>query len=125
MNDLKPQGIDGNLSNPDTSKKTPDSPLESVYVTIDDFNVFEAYHNPAENWNGWICPFFTLREAKKMIGSDGFDGLSYNEEKDVFFDTDSDEEFSPITLTTTDGVKQLYPVGAYYWAWDTYEVEDH
>lgn len=97
--------------------------LASVECTTDDMKYYAGYYDDTEDWNGFLCPWFTLEEGMKMVESREFEGLQYNEELGHFTSEDSDEAFEPQVKQTIDGSKILYPIGAYYWAWSKYEFK--
>ena len=77
-----------------------------------------AYLDPAEDWNGWACPYFERAEVERMAAwlPEFDDSLVYDEESDAFrttYDPDLVETFSG---TDIDG-RRLYPIGAGSWTW--------
>lgn len=87
-------------------------------------------------WNGWATPYFEKKaataifkesvKAYKEMG-EAYKGpkeefkWSYDEKKDVFtFQGPHDEEPEPVKggeIVTTEGVKNVYGIGAYSWTW--------
>lgn len=80
--------------------------------------VHRAYLDPAEEWNGWACPYFERAEVERMAAwlPEFDDLLVYDEESDAFsttYDPDLTETFPG---TDIDG-RHLYPIGAGSWTW--------
>lgn len=94
--------------------------LARVECTIDDVEHYAGYYDDTKDWNGFLCPWFTLEEGLKMCESDTL-SLRYDKMEGIFVDKWTFEEFEPHVKQTIDGPKILYPIGAYYWAWDEYE----
>lgn len=90
--------------------------------------VFEGFTDGSD-WNGWACPFFVKAVAEKVLKASEKNGYlhSYDKEKDAFIvtNTEDPEDYEPeifeATKITIDNEEVVvYPIGAYYWIWETY-----
>ncbi len=91
---------------------------------IDDSKAVSGYHDPKINWNGWKCPFFARDDILAWLKS--FENkVEVDEANDTirvwFEDNGKCSVFGGIDIQTADGIKHLYPVGAWSWTWDEYE----
>ena len=123
-----------------------DNPLKSAVFMIDgleEYDPFEGY-DLGVAWNGWACPAFEKEEADRLaeINSELLGDeveLYFDEANDRFveviheYDSDVTEErpdankmfYEGADHMTEDGVKHLYPIGAWEWTWfDTTPAED-
>jgi hypothetical protein len=74
-------------------------------------------------WNGWECPWFTKEVAEEMMGDLNKEGVrtEYNQETDSYIievEFDEPDVFEGSDVVTEDGIKHLYPIGAWCWIWD-------
>lgn len=106
--------------------------LVRARVEIDpEFMASDCVMDPAVQWNGWACPFFTKEQGMDLVHQTNRAELAgyhawYEEDGDYFvFTSDDDtepERFGPVV--TGEG-KGLYPIGAWCWTWYAMWVEDH
>lgn len=97
--------------------------VSAVFDFAGDGPQIAGVHDPAERWNGWACPRFTLDAVRELAAwlaaqdpDDGYDTVSVDGDR--------------VTVTTYDGETYdvrphddgLYGVGAYAWVWS--EVDD-
>lgn len=101
-------------------------PAKKFIVQIESVtSSFPAYELSIVGWNGWACPGFTLEIAQQVIGE--FCAMckaSYDPTLKVFTIVYPDgmiEEYAAQTHVTDDGVKELYPLGAWAWTWEVVE----
>ncbi len=106
------------------------SNIEKAYFSIDRENeYYEGYHNPKKLWNGWAMPCFEKKivDIMKEKHNQRGDNMEYDKENDryiyTYFDGGTDI-FESIRLDTPDGKKKLYQIGAGYWVWDYYSLEE-
>ena len=84
--------------------------------------IHRAYLDPAEEWNGWACPYFDKSEVERMaVWLPEFDdSLVYSEQDDAYittYDPGCPEIFGAIEV---DGLR-LYPIGNGSWTWEIVE----
>lgn len=94
-----------------------------VRVTIDGRAVFNAWHDPRDLWNGWLCPVFDRDEAARLaewIAGYSTDGTTAVWEGDVLVVTEGQWAEEPGYVPERYG-PGTYPIGTYLWTW--YEAE--
>lgn len=81
-------------------------------------------------WNGWECPWFTKEVAEEMMKDLNKEGVrtEYDEERDSYIveveQCDEPDVFDGADVVTEDGIKHLYPIGAWCWIWDEVMEEE-
>ena len=99
--------------------------LQSNTFTIEDTTI-KGYSDPTECWNGWACPHFEIGDICRFLVLSG-NKFAYDPEQDAIFITNLEwpewepEIYPGADYETVDGVKHLYPVGAWAWTWDVVE----
>lgn len=107
-------------------------PLIKAKFQIENDPVFEGYHNPKENWNGWECPMFDKTTAEAILryadsqSPDNSFRWKYDSLADQFII--QPEGFDMYTIEgeivdTEHGPIKLYPVGTSLWTWEL--AEEH
>ena len=102
-------------------------PLTKKLFSIEDSNSYEGY-TEGRFWNGWACPMFTLKTAKKMMEEMTVSGLMeiyYSEKLDKFvvlFESDSAEEYEANTHYIDGEIVKLYHIGSGSWCWDQEDI---
>src|SRR5690606_11349670 len=85
----------------------------SVHIHGDKIKVFEAYDmGMGIGWN--VTPCFTLEVAREVIQHVNTLTLQ-NQQPNI--PLEGEGSLKPISVETEDGVKQLYPIGAWAWCW--------
>lgn len=112
-----------------------DMPLTKFKVSVDGIPTFDGY-DLHTTWNGWVCPAFEKLEADKIMKfindkmPEDYE-IEYDANKDAFIETiheyDADVSSKEPDANkvfylgkdhqTEDGVKHLYPIGAWEWTW--------
>jgi len=87
-----------------------------------------------QTWNGWACPYFELETALKIaefcsLPDEPFI-IRYNADKDAFECIEGNEiedmyEVPAQTIDTVDGLKKVYPIGAFGWVWEDISWYNH
>lgn len=94
--------------------------LKKAQFKIETFpsELFNGYTD-GENWNGWVCPYFSFEEAQKI--AEAHEKLlniqtRYEESEDKFtFEfPDETEEYKALMIEG----KKLYPIGSAAWIWE-------
>lgn len=101
---------------------------KTKFNICDDERVYEGYTD-GTLWNGWECPWFTKEVAEQIMKDLRGDGAEteYNENTDsysVMLPDSVEDVFDGEYVDTEDGVKHLYPIGAWCWIWDEVQLED-
>lgn len=82
-------------------------------------------------WNGWECPWFTKEVVEEMMRDFIKEGgeAKYNSETDSYIFLgecwDEPDVFDGKDVETGNGVKHLYPIGAWCWIWDEVVEEEY
>lgn len=95
--------------------------IKSLFSLDGDIILYEGLSNPAENWNGWAIPFFTMDVAFQIL-EDCKEWFTYT------FDGDKFSVFDNPELTDTDGSPMVcpsieiegikyYSIGGRSWCW--------
>lgn len=92
---------------------------------IGEYNQAYIGYTDGSRWNGWATPHFEIDEAMRVMA--GFNEcaespMHYDADTDTFYvaetDSTSAESWKGCNITTKDGLKHLYGIGAYSWVWD-------
>lgn len=110
------------------------SELKKAYFNIDNCpEYYEGYYIPNKRWNGWAMPYFTKKISDMIIKRVQSDDLkiSYDKEADSYKvieyvnnEVDDTYSFEKVIINTPDGKKSLYGIGAGYWVWDDYSLDE-
>ena len=97
---------------------------------IDEWLEVPCYADPADRWNGWACPWFTLDAVRAIAEKynaaadpdDGefvqiTDGTDPNRPEIVLVSRDDDGENREVLDAIDSEWGLLWPVGAYGWTW--------
>ncbi len=106
---------------------------EKSYFNIGTNEYYEGYHIKERRWNGFATPKFEKRVAdiicQKCSSSDL--KIQYDEEKASYIVTvyEGNEiidtySFDKFIIDTTEGKKEVYAIGSYYWTWDDYSLDE-
>ncbi len=84
--------------------------------------IYEGYTD-GTLWNGWECPWFTKEVTEEMMRDLNKEGVKteYDEERDSYIVHQIDDEpdvYDGADVVTEEGIKHLYPIGAWCWIWD-------
>jgi len=94
--------------------------LRKAQFVIETFpgEIFEGF-TLDEDWNGWVHPYFSMNEAKRILEIHNANGGSaqYDESNDVFIFVEGEEVFPSVEI---EGMK-LYPIGSSFWIWEEFE----
>ena len=101
---------------------------KTKFNICDDERIYEGYTD-GTLWNGWACPWFTKEVTEQIMQDLNKEGVKteYDEERDSYIvhqADDIDDVFDGVDVSTEDGFKHLYPIGAWCWIWDEVQVED-
>lgn len=98
--------------------------LKGLFST-NELNCFEGYHDPAVNWNGWLCPCFTQEVTKDFLNwlsvCYGFD-YTFTEHDQVFTLYEGDQVADRFVPVQIDGLT-LYRLDGYTWEYYISAVE--
>lgn len=107
--------------------------IEKAYFNIGNSEYYEGYHIKNKRWNGFATPSFEKHIADLIahnFSTSDFK-INYDKNKDcycvnVYEDGKIIEnyQFEKQTINTTDGKKDVYSLGAYYWTWDDYTLDE-
>jgi len=97
-------------------------------VTIDDENYFLAYVLQNEDWNGFVIPYFPIKEAIRLCDCINSNSdrpkATYDEKSDTFIVPEQIEnnEFEDVEYQGEDIIivnekLHLYPIGVRSWIW--------
>ena len=82
-------------------------------------------------WNGWATPYFELEEAERVakdFNKCAEYPMQYDNIYDQFYILDMEtkelEKWQGIDISTAEGIKHLYGIGAYSWVWDEANDQD-
>ena len=107
------------------------SNIQKAYFSFDGGKEFyEGYHNPNKLWNGWAMPCFEkgIADIIKKRQNQRKDHIYYRELDDYYVNihllNHKEDIFDTIILDTPDGKKKLYQIGAGYWKWNYYSLEE-
>ena len=105
--------------------------MQKKLFTFDGFKPSYIGYTEGRRWNGWATPYFEKKEALCLMADYNKSTESpmyYSEENDTFYhfgtDNYSGEMWRGADYETADGIKHLYPIGAYCWIWDDVNDED-
>ena len=106
---------------------------EKGYFNLDSNEYYEGYHIKDTRWNGFATPSFE-REIADIIAhncSTSDFKIGYDEDKDCYIVTEYEGimilntySFKKHTIETPEGRKEVYPMGAYYWTWNDYTLDE-
>lgn len=102
------------------------NPMTKAVFTLDGHEPAYIGYTTGELWNGWATPYFPLNEAFEVMNEcNKFNEcapIRFNETHDFFVYYDESIEdyiiWKGANYTTDEGIKRLYPIGAYAWVWD-------
>jgi len=110
------------------------SEFKKAYFNIDNCqDYYEGYYIPHKRWNGWAMPYFSKKIADKIIKKAQADDMKivYDKKSQSYKVTDyvqgvedDSYEFEKVVIDTPEGKKSLYGVGAGYWVWDDYSLDE-
>ena len=99
--------------------------MYKTIFTIDGIAPAYIGYTSGRLWNGWATPYFEVNEALQVMKdyNENTDRpMQYDEATDSFRVAETeytDEEvWKGENITTENGVKHLYGIGAYCWVWD-------
>ena len=105
---------------------------EKGYFNLDSREYYEGYHIKDNRWNGFATPSFE-REIADIIAhncSTSDFKIGYDEERDCYIVTEYEGItilntycFEKHVIDTTEGRKEVYSMGAYYWTWNDYTLD--
>lgn len=105
--------------------------MRKMMVSCDGLFRAEAYVDASDDWNGWLRPYFTFDEARRVLDEcvdsecSDVDSWHYDAAFDwIFYHdgmVDAEDVARGMTVETEDGAFVLYPVGAGIWTWDADE----
>jgi hypothetical protein len=106
----------------------PIRPLRPARFRIDalEEDIFEGY-TQGDTWNGWACPYFTVRQAFALTtawnltygsGTAYYDASQRHFVFDYSGDPDDCEAFPPVRRADTGEETLLWPIGAFCWVWE-------
>lgn len=93
------------------------------FEICDDERNYEGYTD-GRLWNGWECPWFTKEVTEQIMRDLNSDGVEteYDAATDSYIiqveNCDQPDVFEGYDVETEDGIKHLYPIGAWCWIWD-------
>jgi len=106
---------------------------EKAYFNIGNNQYYEGYHIKDSRWNGFATPSFE-KEIADIIAhnfSTSNFKINYDKKKNCYvikeyedFKVVNTYSFEKVTIDTHDGKKEVYPLGAYYWTWDDYTLDE-
>ena len=106
--------------------------MRKAAFTIGEYPKAYIGYTSGKLWNGWATPYFEFAEAKKVV--EGFNEtaeypMQYDKVYDQFYILDKEsgelEKWEGIDISTTEGIKHLYGIGAYSWVWDEANDKDN
>ena len=107
--------------------------IEKAYFNIGNSEYYEGYHIKNRRWNGFATPSFEKNIADLIahnFSTSDFK-INYDEKKDCYCITVYEHgklienyKFEKKTINTADGKKEVYSLGAYYWTWDDYTLDE-
>lgn len=89
---------------------------------VDGDNFAVQGYSSGEIWNGWATPHFERDDIEMWLKKSDLK-YQYDANTDtitVWLSEEDDQEGNPFQgqdILTEDGIKHLYPVGAWYWTW--------
>lgn len=105
--------------------------MHKAVFTIDTYPKAYIGYTAGKLWNGWATPYFTLDEAKRVakhFNECAEYPMEYDNIYDQFYildkETEELEKWQGIDVSTAEGIKHLYGIGAYYWIWDEANDQD-
>lgn len=99
--------------------------MHKAVFTIGEYPKAYIGYTSGKLWNGWATPYFEKEEAIRV--AEGFNEtaefpIQYDEVYDQFYILDTEtsdlETWKGEDISTTEGIKHLYGIGAYSWVWD-------
>ena len=99
--------------------------MRKAVFTIGEYPKAYIGYTSGKLWNGWATPHFEKEEAIRI--AEGFNEcaeypMQYDEIYDQFYILDMEtkelEKWEGIDISTAEGIKHLYGIGAYSWVWD-------
>ena len=105
--------------------------MHKAVFTIDCFPKAYIGYTSGRLWNGWATPYFALDEAKRVMEGNNETAqypMEYDNIYDQFYILDKEsgelETWKGIDISTAEGIKHLYGIGAYSWVWDKVDDRD-
>ena len=101
---------------------------KTKFQICDDERNYEGYTD-GRLWNGWECPWFTKEVAEQIMRDLNRDGVEteYDATTDSYIIQEEEWDlpgvFEGYDVETEDGIKHLYPIGAWCWIWDEVQEE--
>lgn len=106
---------------------------EKAYFNSDSNRFYEGYHINNIRWNGFATPCFE-KQVADIIANDcsTYDfKIGYDEEKDSYVVTEYEGinilntySFEKEIISTPDGRKEVYSLGAGYWTWISHTLDE-
>jgi hypothetical protein len=105
------------------------NPLIKAKFIIGEGPIFEGYHRPGDNWNGFNLPYFEKQTAEAILLLSQqeqpafYEGCVYDPSTDQFIIHEEGQitTIEGIAIDTEHGPMKLYPVGSGYWVWELAE----
>lgn len=106
--------------------------MRKAVFTIGEYPKAYIGYTSGKLWNGWATPYFELDEAKRV--AEGFNEcaeypMEYDDIYDQFYildkETEELETWKGNDISTAEGIKHLYGIGAYSWVWDEATDQDN
>lgn len=99
----------------------PNEALVKGELTLNGENHYTGYYNPAVDWNGWICPYFTKMVVMNIL--DECDVHEWQGEKLIIttWEGYEPEEYTPQTIEHDGQTITVYALGAFFWTWDVWD----
>ena len=98
--------------------------MRRTVFTIDASEKYYEGYTDNRLWNGWECPWFTKEVADTIMSDLNQDGIRtvYDITKDTYIIddqyNDTVDTYEGRDVETFNGIKHLYPIGAWCWIWD-------
>lgn len=84
-------------------------------------DIYQGMHDPAVNWNGFACPYFTYEVACQILEDAADFVFHYDKDDDTFYTvcehTADRFDYEAVRFGDT----RMYPIGAWYWTWQVTE----
>lgn len=90
-------------------------PIEKGEFWLDGFEEPIKGWTFGEDWNGFECPYFEEDQAIEI--SKLVNGKYDKKDQSFTFPDESDDIYRAELILTPDGVKKVWPIGAYNWTW--------